>query len=223
MPSRRPAFPGVSRRSDGTLSTVGSSAFSIQPGTHTGEDLGHVPHQIVVNLGRIHHNELRVPAPPAPPGHTPIRICRADPDAPPRSGPQTDHTAAQGTCGDARSAQTQPRSRPYRPGSAGSWPTPSPAPPADPDQLSDPLKTPAHTPQCDHTHQPCQWAHRRGSVGPLAAPLPATARLETSDTHSPAHTVALNPRREIHTPVPTAHHRQLTTTQTATADHPLPR
>lgn len=43
---------------DGPLGPVLRSTFAIQPGAHRGQNLGHIPYQVIVNLGRVHHDQL---------------------------------------------------------------------------------------------------------------------------------------------------------------------
>src|ERR1700758_344823 len=46
------------RGSKGTLGSVLRSAFAIEPSAHRCQDLGHIPHQVVIDLGRIDHHQL---------------------------------------------------------------------------------------------------------------------------------------------------------------------
>lgn len=43
---------------DGPLGPVLSSTFAIQPCAHRGQNLGHIPYQVIVNLGRVHHDQI---------------------------------------------------------------------------------------------------------------------------------------------------------------------
>ena len=40
------------------LGSVGCGAFPVEPRTHTGEDLGHITHQIIVDLSGVDHDQL---------------------------------------------------------------------------------------------------------------------------------------------------------------------
>ncbi len=62
---------------DGPLGPVLSSTFAIQPCAHRGQNLGHIPYQVIVNLGRVHHDQL-----PTLSGQRSVDILRTEPAEP---------------------------------------------------------------------------------------------------------------------------------------------
>jgi hypothetical protein len=151
--------------------------------------------------------------------HIEVRISVIGPGAPPRPGALMGHAAVQETFGDARSASIRLRRRRCGPRSAGLLPTRSPAPPSfkiccligrrHPRIHGRTRLEASVADRLVHGKQP---THSPGGYRQKSSAKPAMRRAPN--------TVALSPHRQIHTSVTTTHHRQLPTTQSATADSP---
>jgi len=83
-------------------------------------------HQVVVNLGRIHHDQPTALRSKSSFQRTRSRTHSSDPSVPPRFASPSDHAAAQGTCDSSRSARSQPPQQPCRQGFVHRWPMRSP-------------------------------------------------------------------------------------------------
>ena len=83
-------------------------------------------HQVVGNLGRIHHDQPTALRSKSSFQRTRSRTHSSDPSVPPRFASPSDHAAAQGTCDSSRSARSQPPQQPCRQGFVHRWPMRSP-------------------------------------------------------------------------------------------------
>src|SRR5579884_2477478 len=98
-----------------SLHAMGGRALSVTPGAKTGQDLGHVWHQIVVDLGRIDHQR--------PPRARP-RSAPSGPGARPRSWSPTGQARARGAFRPSPSRQSRSRSPRRQPPLGGPRPPP---------------------------------------------------------------------------------------------------
>lgn len=205
---------------DGPLGPVLSSTFAIQPCAHRGQNLGHIPYQVIVNLGRVHHDQL-----PTLSGQRSVDILRTEPAEP---IPMLNHNPRDRQIAQHRRELTSVPVE-HRPDLGDNL--------VDRDLFGcGPRSHPRHLPiqirllisrRHPRVHRSL-WL--RASLASQLVDQNESTNLPGRDRQEPSvelairghprDAIALGPRREIHTSVPTARHRQLPTTHRATVGSP---